>query len=131
MTKVAITELLEEILTLGSDHDIDLNPLPVRDEIIFKTNEAGQNLYLDIINYDNSRKRPLILFFHGGAWAYGSRKRYRNISAALAIKSDMICACVDYSLGAAGQFPKSISDVDDVIKWARDNACEFGIDPES
>ena len=130
MTEAVTTELLKTILSLGSDHNIELSPLNVDDNIQFKTNSENQPLYLDIINYDSSRKRPLVLFFHGGAWAYGSRKRYRNISAALAIKADMVCACVDYSLGTAGQFPKSIADVDDAIKWARDNANAYGINPD-
>ena len=71
---------------------------------------------------------PLILYFHGGAWAYGRRfkgvKRLRH----LADTGYAVASC-GYRLIREASWPAQIEDCQAVLHYVRENAEVLGIDP--
>lgn len=89
----------------------DGNSIPIR----FFTPLEGQNL-------------PILLFFHGGGWAFGSIKDADSLCRQLANRAKCIVVAVDYRLSPENQFPKGLEDCYAATKWVFENSNSFGGD---
>lgn len=69
----------------------------------------------------NSRR---IVWIHGGGWAAGSPKDYREITAILARRSDASILVVDYRLSPEHPFPAGLDDCAKAFEWALNNGPE-------
>jgi acetyl esterase len=110
-TKNAAKEPVHQVTTIaisGSDN----NSIPLR---LFKPTEA-QNL-------------PVLLFFHGGGWAFGSIEDADSLCRQIANRAQCIVVAVDYRLAPENQFPKGLEDCYSATKWVHENAHTFGGDP--
>jgi acetyl esterase len=76
-------------------------------------------------------KRPAILFFHGGGWNGGAPEQFYPHSKHLASKG-MIAISVDYRLrNIHGTTPReAVMDGKSAMRWVRQHAAGWGIDPE-
>jgi len=86
-------------------------------------------------------KRPVLVFFHGGAWMSGAGSLSLYNSAALARGGDVVVVGVNYRLGALGYLhvPElanagsganyGLLDHVEALRWVRDNIAAFGGDP--
>lgn len=92
---------------------------------------GGQPLLMNIARPTAAGAHPLVVFVHGGAWAYGDRNEYDGTIETVAANG-FVAASVDYRLaGEAGNyFPTPVQDVRCAIRWLRDNAATYAIDPE-
>jgi para-nitrobenzyl esterase len=92
---------------------------------------------------DNA-KRPVMVWLHGGAFAYGSGNRAVTDGANLARRGDVVVVSVNHrlnifgflDLGEFGQrFAQSANagmlDVIAALNWVRDNIAQFGGDPSN
>ena len=81
--------------------------------------KAGRGKYL--------RKLPVIVNFHGGAWIYGDKERYKYYCASLSQRG---FAVVNYSyrLAPENKFPSSLIDTNNVFRWMNSNSREYGLD---
>ncbi|HEX7388696.1 MAG TPA: alpha/beta hydrolase, partial [Acidiphilium sp.] len=59
---------------------------------------------------------PVIVFFHGGAWQYGSRTEYRFVGPALA-RLGLVVAIPDYRLYPAVHYPDFLRDAARATAW--------------
>jgi acetyl esterase/lipase len=73
-------------------------------------------------------KRPVVVFFYGGAWSSGSRGGYAFAGRAYAGEG-FVAVVPDYRLVPSVRFPAFVEDGALAIRWARDNAARFGGDP--
>jgi acetyl esterase/lipase len=75
--------------------------------------------------------RPVIVFFHGGAWKGGSVKAFAPQAKYFAGRG-LVCTRVDYRLKRKdGVTPdKCVEDARSAVRWVRVNAAELGIDHE-
>lgn len=87
--------------------------------------------------------RPVMVYFHGGAYANGSGSSQLYDGTNLAVKGDVVVVTVNHRLNAfgylyldrlfPGQFPDSGNagqwDLVLALQWVRDNAAAFGGDP--
>lgn len=105
---------------------------------------AGQPRRMEIFfppNHDPATaKVPAVIFFHGGAWLGGSLDEFRDTCAYCASRG-LVCATVDYQMlkmskAEAGKLPAGethkrvcIIDAKTAIRWLKQHAAEFGIDP--
>jgi len=74
---------------------------------------------------------PALLMIHGGGWHEGSRLALRRECEAFA-EAGIVAIPVDYRLatGAAGTtWPAQFNDVQLAMRWVRDHARLYGIDP--
>lgn len=86
--------------------------------------EISQNLTLFRSNrYDNDTI-PLLIYFHGGGWVFGSINSCSRYCGAMAEKGIAVLA-VDYRLAPEHPFPEGLNDCMDAINLALDNMEEW------
>ena len=92
----------------------------------------------------DAAKRPVMVWFHGGAFSYGNANAPRLRGSRLAAKNDVVVVCVNQRLNIFGHLDLSaISDtyrhsgnagtLDMVaaLEWVRANISRFGGDPDN
>ena len=72
---------------------------------------------------------PGVLLLHGGGWLAGSRFELTRIARQLAPLGYTVMA-IDYRLAPKDKFPARIDDCREALKWMRENAAEYKIDPQ-
>lgn len=110
----------------------------VSENVVYKTNDAGNPLSLDIYTPKNTsdEKMPVVIYIHGGAWVKGDKtvkdgsyietfisklldKKYAVISISYTLLNDSI------------HFPLPIQDTKDAVRWVRKNATAYHFDPDN
>src|SRR3569623_348836 len=95
-------------------------------------------LQLDLYLHADRRAhaaRPLVLWVHGGGWNRGDARGsgafadWPAVLAALAARGYVVAA-VDYRLSGEARFPAQVQDVKAAIRFLRDKAGAYGIDPK-
>ena len=98
-------------------------------------------LFLNVWTRDieRDRQRPVMVYFHGGAYSTGSVTDPLNDGAALAARGDVVVVTVNHRLNALGylylpdRFPDSGNagqlDLIAALKWVQRNIAAFGGDP--
>jgi acetyl esterase/lipase len=71
---------------------------------------------------------PVVIFIHGGSWKSGKRSDYLPYLVDYALKG-YVTITVSYRLSKVASFPAAVQDVFCAIRWVRDHAGEYGIDP--
>ena len=75
-----------------------------------------------------NRKRPILLYLHGGGWCFGSINSCAKFCAAVALKSDCIVAALNYRLAPAHPFPAPLEDCKRAVAFLKKHANEWGGD---
>lgn len=99
-------------------------------------------LFLNIWKKEGpKKKRPVMVYFHGGAYSTGSVTDPLNDGAALAARGDVVVVTVNHRLNAFGylymsdRFPDSGNagqlDLILALKWVQRNIASFGGDPKN
>ena len=97
--------------------------------------EAGC-LTLNVWAPAGGRPRPVLVWFHGGAFMTGSSAAPAYDCAALAAEGDIVVVSANYRLGALGYAPVAghcnigVLDQLQALRWIADNIVGFGGDPE-
>ncbi|MCX5199208.1 carboxylesterase family protein [Streptomyces sp. NBC_00249] len=98
-------------------------------------------LYLNVTTptaKPRGKKRPVLVWMHGGAFLGGSGGDYST--ERLAVRGDTVVVTVNYRLGIFGYFghpglgsapPFGLADQQAALRWVRANAERFGGDPGS
>ncbi len=108
---------------------------PVGEKLVYKTAPDRGELVLYVTKPDDwkaSDSRPAILFFHGGGWTGGAPGQFTAHAEHLAEKG-MVVFQVQYRLldKKSKDAPETcVEDARDAMRWVRERAGEFGIDPE-
>lgn len=91
---------------------------------------GGRSLKLDLyLPAADGQQRPLIIFFHAGAWRVGSRKDVeRGVLAQ--VQRGYAVASVSYSLSDTAKWPAQLHEAKAAIRWLRAHAGEHGLDPD-
>lgn len=89
-------------------------PVPVR---IFTPAEAGPGAL------------PVVIYFHGGGFVFGSVDLIDPITRSLANRSGCMVVSVDYRLAPEHPFPAAPDDAWAAVQWVSDHALELGADP--
>lgn len=75
------------------------------------------------------QKKPGIVFVHGGGWRAGFRTNFTPMAIGLAERGYVV-ATVSYRLSSEAQYPAAIHDVKAALRWLRNNAKKYGVNPE-
>ena len=93
---------------------------------------GGRALTLDMylpVDPENGRKRPVVVFLHGGGWKIGDKSEVEDY-VALYTTAGYAVASVNYRLSGVARFPAQIFDCKTAVRWARANAGKYGLDPQ-
>jgi acetyl esterase/lipase len=104
-------------------------------DLVYATLEGYRPLRLDLYRVEDAKApRPLVIYVHGGGWQAGHTRQsgafenFPGVLASLAARGYVV-ASVEYRLSRESRFPAQIQDVKSAIRWLREHAAEFGIDP--
>ncbi len=76
--------------------------------------------------------RPVIIFVHGGGFVSGNKgdgRIFDNVLDYFAAR-DVLGINVNYRLAPEFAWPAAVDDLREVLRWVRENAAEYGGDPE-
>lgn len=76
------------------------------------------------------KKRPLVVFIHGGGWLSGRKEDIMDVVRLLAGTGDYAAATINYRLSQEAIWPAQIHDCKAAIRFLRAKADEYGIDPD-
>jgi len=98
------------------------------------------NVFTNGVN--DGRRRPVMMWIHGGGYTYGSGSSLGYDGANLARAGDVVVVCINHRLnivghlylgGAGAEFADSgnvgLLDIVASLQWVRDNIARFGGDP--
>jgi acetyl esterase/lipase len=85
---------------------------------------------VDVFRPDDnlSVARPVIIFFHGGGWAKGSRDTYGFAGRAFASEG-FVTVVAGYRMVPEGRYPVFMEDAATAVQWTRANIAQYGGDP--
>lgn len=90
---------------------------------------------------DPAARRPVMVWFHGGAWSWGNANSPRTRGTRLVTKHDVVVVCINQRLNIFGHLDLSdrggdpwsgnagTLDMIAALEWIRDNIAAFGGDP--
>ena len=81
--------------------------------------------------------RPAVVHFHGGGWRTGERSSLGPVVDRLGLSpleqlaaAGFVVASADYRLTDAATFPAQLLDAKAAVRWLRNNAAGYGVDPD-
>ncbi|XP_028777598.1 probable carboxylesterase 15 [Neltuma alba] len=120
------------------NNDIKFKDSVVEDQpVIFKDSlfHKSFDLYLRIFKPQPSSgseitKRPLVMFFHGGGFCFGSRTwpHVHNCCVRLASRLRVVVAAPDYRLAPEHRLPAALDDAVEAVRWVQRVASSTGED---
>lgn len=74
-------------------------------------------------------KLPLIIWIHGGGWHAGAKENCFAADNGF-VQKGFAVASVEYRFSDVAIFPAQIEDCKSAVRWLRDNADKYNLDPE-
>ncbi|MES2288121.1 MAG: alpha/beta hydrolase [Pseudomonadota bacterium] len=108
-----------------------------RPHVEFANYVGYRPLQLDLYLHADRAKakaRPLVIWIHGGGWSRGDSRQsgaftdFPGVLASLAARGYVV-ASVDYRMSDEAAFPAPVQDVKAAIRYLRERAADFGVDP--
>jgi acetyl esterase len=72
---------------------------------------------------------PILVFFHGGGWVFGTLETHSDICRTLCHRSGSLVVSVDYRRAPEHRFPAALEDCCAAVRWCAGHAAEIGGDP--
>lgn len=93
-------------------------------------NTGQRNLSLDVFypKNKNSEVLPAVIMIHGGGWISGDKSLLHPLAAHVADQQYVVIT-PEYRLSPEAKYPAAIYDVNSAIKWVKDQANRFDINP--
>lgn len=83
---------------------------------------------LDLYLPENMQaKTPVIIWIHGGGWQSGEKAPWPALTM---VNKGYVVASIDYTLSGDAKFPAQIDDTKKAVRWLRDNADKYNLDPD-
>src|ERR1700744_4183106 len=98
----------------------------VSENIVYVTDAAGPHSG-DLYEPQGDGPFAAMVFVHGGSWRSGSKREFRRMGADLA-RQGYVSFSIDYDLKARS-FPLSWDETRAAVRFLRDHATEYRIDP--
>lgn len=106
----------------------DCNEQVKRTENIEVVGLDGNQIPVRIYIPNESKKLPVLIYFHGGGWVFGGIEASDAVCRRFANHLGCIVASVEYRLAPEYPFPKPLEDCYTVTAWIAKNAERFGGD---
>jgi|AGTN01.3.fsa_nt_gi Esterase/lipase len=90
------------------------------------SNSKEQRLDIMIPKTQSTKPLPLIVFIHGGGWREGDKAQCPALDLC---SRGFVVASINYRLAPAANFPAQIEDCKAAVRWLKENAAEYQINP--
>lgn len=120
------------ILILMASASFAASPVQIRSDIFYGDNpdQVDRELQtLDIYYQANASKQPVIIFIHGGGWAFGDKAEV-NSKPDFFVPNGFAFISMNYRLRWDHKLFDQLEDVISVIDWVHQNAASYGLDPK-
>lgn len=98
-------------------------PLPLCVENIhIPSSELQRDIRLRVYRPKGKQNLPVLLYFHGGAFIYGTPEQYDFIFFRLALDINTVIVSVDYRLAPEHPFPAAMEDGYKALQWLSESA---------
>jgi acetyl esterase/lipase len=94
--------------------------------VVYQQKEMA--LHLDAFFYKKQKRNPAVIIIHGGGWRSGNKNQMHILAQEIASQG-YSCFVVEYRLSLEAKYPEGIIDVKNAIKFIKDNAKKFNVDP--
>lgn len=91
--------------------------------------DDATGLGVDVYSPPDAKNAPVVVFFYGGRWSGGLRIDYKFVGQALT-QQGFVVVVPDVRAYPKVRFPTFIEDAAKAVKWAHDNARQYGGDPD-
>ncbi|WP_010250322.1 alpha/beta hydrolase [Myroides injenensis] len=103
---------------LAQDHQESSLPSEMEIKNIFiPSRDSDRKIRLRSYRPNNQEDLPIFLYFHGGAFIFGTPEQYDTILANLALDANILIVSVDYRLAPEHPFPAAVYDGYDSLEW--------------
>lgn len=82
------------------------------------------------LNKSGAEPSSLIIFFHGGGWAFGNMEKHNLFCNHVCSLTGIPMLSVDYRLAPEFKYPTALEDCYETLLWAEKGARYWGIDPD-
>ncbi|GKX66833.1 alpha/beta hydrolase [Inconstantimicrobium mannanitabidum] len=104
-------------------------------DIVYKNGpNSPQTLDIYSAKKANTNGSPVIIYVHGGSWAYGDKNIPQNISPLLDMLRDQGYTVISTSYHLMKDkviFNEQIEDVKDTVRWIRKNKDKYNLNPDA
>lgn len=101
------------------------HPVPASlsvENIYIPSSQPQRNIRLRVYRPRERKNLPILLYFHGGAFIYGTPEQYDFIFFRLALDIEAAIVSVDYRLAPEHPFPAAMEDSYDALLWLSESA---------
>ncbi|OCB75902.1 esterase [Flavobacterium piscis] len=104
-----------------------VNDKQIENVIYYK--DKNRALHLDAFFNTSIKNNPGVIMIHGGGWRSGNKNQMRVLAQEITTKG-YSCFAIEYRLSLEAKYPQAIYDVKNAIKFIKDNAKRFHVDPD-
>jgi acetyl esterase/lipase len=103
-------------------------------DVVYSTVSGYRPMVVDIYMPKAKGPKPLVIYIHGGGWVAGHTRHsgalsdFPKVLAKLASEG-FVVASLEYRLSGEASFPAQLQDARAAIRFLKDNASKYGIDP--
>ena len=97
-------------------------------DVVYSQNK-NRALHLDAYFNKTKKRNPAVIMIHGGGWKSGNKNQMQSLGMKIAAKG-YSCFAVEYRLSLEAKYPEGVFDVKNAIKFIKDNARKFNVDPD-
>jgi acetyl esterase/lipase len=103
------------------------NDVQIENIVYYK--EKKRALHLDAFFNKKEKNNPGVIMIHGGGWKSGNKNQMQVLAQEITSKG-YSCFAIEYRLSLEAKYPQAIYDVKNAIKFIKDNAKRFHVDPD-
>lgn len=103
-----------------------VNDTEIQNVVYYK--DANRALHFDAFFNKNEKRNPGVIMIHGGGWRSGNKDQMQVLAQEITSKG-YSCFAIEYRLSLEAKYPQGIYDVKNAIKFIKDNAKRFHVDP--
>lgn len=91
---------------------------------------GGESLRLDVCMPEGQGLFPAVIMVHGGGWSSGDKTQGVNPLFAAISQAQLGWFSINYRQAPKHHYPAAVEDVETAIRWVKQHAAEFKVDPE-
>lgn len=89
----------------------------------------GRRIYCRIYRPRTDRALPVLVYFHGGGWVWGSVDTHDCAARSLAAGGEIAVVSVDYALSPEAKFPQALDECAAVVRLVEREGAAWGLNP--